>query len=243
MSSYETAAKIIDRMLSGDRANILAPLQKRAQLVRLGNRYAVSALGSGFVYIVARGVVCIETTAQTDIHAVTSLLYEGDVLIPELQAPLPELTLTTQRPSEFWKLTMTALAEEAEQHPQLRKALFLLPQVQNARAQLHIAAMSGLNSEERIAAVLVEIGAHIGMQAGGAISFDLPLTRYNIADYLALNPDTVSRILSSLVSDGIIERRGRFQFSIRNWRALVAKCPLSEAIIRLHGAGKPLLMG
>ncbi len=233
MSSYETAAKIIARMLSGDRANIFAPLQKRAQLVRLGNRYAVSSLGSGFVYIVARGVVCIETTAQTDIHAVTSLLYEGDVLIPELQAPLPELTLTTQRPSEFWKLTMTALAEEAEQNPQLRKALFLLPQVQNARAQLHIAAMSGLNSEERIAAVLVEIGAHIGMQAGGAISFD----------YLALNPDTVSRILSSLVSDGIIERRGRFQVSIRNWRALVAKCPLSEAIIRLHGAGKPLLMG
>lgn len=75
---------------------------------------------------------------------------------------------------------------------------------------MHIAAMSGLNSEERVA-VLIEIGAHIGMQAGGAISFELPLTRYNIADYLALNPDTVSRILW-LVGEGIIERRGWFPF-------------------------------
>ena len=243
MSSHETAAKILDRMLSGDRANIFAPLQKRAQLVRLGNRYAVSALGSGFVYIVARGVVCVESTVHPGVHAVTALLYEGDVFIPELQPPLPELTLTTQRPCEFWKLTLAALAEESERNSQLRKALFLLPQMRNARSQLHIAAMSGLNSEERIAAVLIEIGAHIGMQAGGAISFDLPLSRNNIADYLALNPDTVSRILSSLVNEGIIERRGRLQVSIRDWQALVAKCPLSDAIIRLHGAGKPLLTG
>lgn len=236
MSSYESAAKIRDRVQSGMGLNVLARLQERAQFVRFGNRCAATSLGAGFVYIVAKGVVGIESAAHPDIRAVTALLYPGDVLIPELQA-LPDLELTSQHSAVFWKLTMTALAEEAAKDPQLWQAVFLRPLAQHARSQLHIATMSGLNSEERIAAFLIEIGVRIGMQAGGSISVELPLTRYGIADYLSLNADTVSRILSSLVSEGIVKRRGRFQILIRDWRALTAKCPLSEAIILLHGAG------
>lgn len=241
MSSFETAAKIRDRVQLGIGSSALARLHKRAQFLRLRNRYAVAALGSGFVYIVARGVVGLESAVHTDIRAITALLHEGDVLVPELQPPLPELALTSQRPPEFWRLTMTALAEEAEKDPQLWQTVFLRPHLQNARAQMHSATMSGLNSEERIAAFLIKMGVRIGTQTGGSISFELPLTRYNIADYLALNADTVSRILSSLVSEGIVERRGRFQILIRNWPELLAKCPLSAAIIRLHSAAKLLI--
>jgi len=241
MSSYESAAKIRDRVPAESGLGALGRLHERAQLVRLGSRADVASLGTGFAYIVAKGVIGIESALYPDIRAVTGLLYPGDVLVPELQPPLPKLALTSQRPAEFWKLTTAALADEAAKDPQIWQGLYLRPHAQNARLQLHIAVMSVLNSEERIAAFLIEAGSRIGTQAGGSVSFDLPLSRYSIADYLSLNADTVSRILSAFVSEGIIERRGRFQISIRNWAALVAKCPLSDAIIKVHGEGAPAI--
>jgi CRP/FNR family transcriptional regulator len=106
---------------------------------------------------------------------------------------------------------------------------------------MHAAAMSALNSEEKVAAFLVESGTRLGIPSGRSISFELPLSRYSIADYLSLNADTVSRTFSALAAAKIIERRGRFQISVRDWSALAAKCPLSESIIKLHEAGKPAL--
>ena len=106
---------------------------------------------------------------------------------------------------------------------------------------MHVAAMSALNSEEKVTAFLVESGTRLGIPSGRSISFELPLSRYSIADYLSLNADTVSRTFSALAAAKIIERRGRFHISVRDWSALAAKCPLSEAIIRLHEAGKPAL--
>jgi hypothetical protein len=246
MSSYEFAARsrdrAADRLQSETGLSALMRLQERAQFVRLGNRYAIAALGTGFVYVVAKGVVGIECAVHSGIRAVTTLLYPGDVLVPELQAPLLGLALTSQRPAEFWKLTTAAFAEESTKDAQLWQTIFLRLNAQNARSQLHIAAMSGLNSEERIAAFLIEIGSRIGTPAGSSVTFELPLSRYSIADYLSLNADTVSRTFSALVAAGIIERRGRFQISIRDWQALAAKCPLSDAITKLHAAGKIALI-
>ena len=51
--------------------------------------------------------------------------------------------------------------------------------------------------------------------SGGAIAFELPLSRYGIADYLSLNADTISRTFSSFGSASIIERRGRYRILVR----------------------------
>ena len=245
MMTINSAAKSRDRIGERGQADAglvaMTRLQGRAQFVRLGNRYALAALGSGFVYVVAKGVVGLECGVVPGVRAITALLYPGDILVPELQAPLSGLALTSQRPAEFWKLTTTAVAEESARDSQLWQAIFLRLNAQNARAQMHTAAMSALNSEERVAAFLIEIGIRLGVPAAGAISFELPLSRYSIADYLSLNADTVSRTFSALAAAKIIERRGRFQISVRDWPALAAKCPLSETITKLHGAGKPAL--
>ena len=174
-------------------------------------------------------------------RTVIELLYPGDILVPGLQAPLRDLALIAKRPVEFWRLTITSFAGESSRDSQLWQAIFLRLNAQNARSQLHIAATSGLNCEQRIAGFLIEIGSRLGVFNGGALSFELPMSRYSIAEYLSLNADTVSRTLSGLTAAKIIERRGRFQISILNWDALVEMCPLSDAIAKLHGAGKSSL--
>lgn len=245
MMAYNSALRSGERAYERVRADAdlmpLMRLQGRAQFVRLGNCCALAALGSGFVYVVAKGVVGIECAVVSGVRVITALLYPGDVVVPELQAPLPGLALKSQRSAEFWKITTTAFAEESIGDNRLWQTIFLRLNAQNARQQMHAAAMAALNSEERVAAFLVESGTRLGIPSGRSISFELPLSRYSIADYLSLNADTVSRTFSALAAAKIIERRGRFQISVRDWSALAAKCPLSEAIIKLHEAGKPVL--
>ncbi len=61
---------------------------------------------------------------------------------------------------------------------------------------------------EKVASFLHLIAVHIdpeAQDADGPISFDLPLTRADIADYLGLTIETVSRQLTKLRKDGVIQ--------------------------------------
>lgn len=243
MTIYDVAARLTartdDRVQSEPGLAHLSRLRARAQFVRLGNRYALSSLGGGNVYVAAKGVVGIEAgAARGDVRVITALLYPGDILVPELEPPLPSLALISQRPAEFWKLTASIFAEEAARDGQLWHTIFTRLNDQNARSQMHAAAMSTLNSEERVAGFLIEAGTRLGISSGGMISFELPLSRYSIADYLSLNADTISRTFSALGTARIIERRGRFQIVVRDWPALLERCPMSEAIVAAHGNGR-----
>lgn len=243
MTTYDVAARLTAR--TEDRVQLepglagIGRLRSRAQFVRLGNRYALSSLGSGNVYVAAKGVVGIEGgVAGSDVRVITALLYPGDVLVPEMQPPLSNTALVSQRPAEFWKLSAAAFAEEAARDGQLWQTIFARLNDQNARAQIHAAEMSVLNSEERVAAFLIEAGTRLGISSGGMIAYELPLSRYSIADYLSLNADTISRTFSAFNAARIIERRGRFQIVVRDWRALLERCPMSEAIVAAHGNGR-----
>jgi len=238
MQTFEIAAHDVtnvDEKSEVARGAPLARLLERAQKFRAGPRSPIADLGRGFVYIVAKGVAALQSTTGENTHTVTELLYAGDILVPELQPPLPGLMLLANRPVEFSKLTISALADASMRDSRLWQAVFQRLNAQNARAQLHIATTSSLTCEQRIAGFLIEIGSRLGAANRGALSFDLPLSRYSMADYLSLNADTVSRTLSGLVTRRIIERRGRSQIIVRDWAALFDMCPLGGAIAAVHG--------
>ena len=68
-------------------------------------------------------------------------------------------------------------------------------------------------AREKIASLLAIIArrdAHLKLKnAKGNIVFDLPLTREEMADYLGLTLETVSRQVSALKRDGVIVLEGK----------------------------------
>jgi len=64
---------------------------------------------------------------------------------------------------------------------------------------------------ERVAAFLLDL-ADRGQRPDGCV--DLPMSRYDIADYLGLTSETVSRILSNLRKTGVIAEQGCHRFRI-----------------------------
>jgi CRP/FNR family transcriptional regulator len=57
--------------------------------------------------------------------------------------------------------------------------------------------------------------------AKGSIVFDLPLTREEMADYLGLTLETVSRQMSALKKDGVIALEGKRHIIVPNFDTLM----------------------
>ena len=60
-------------------------------------------------------------------------------------------------------------------------------------------------------------------QANGPLVFDLPLTREAMADYLGLTLETVSRQISALKKDGVIQLEGKRHVTVPDFDLLMAE--------------------
>jgi len=80
-------------------------------------------------------------------------------------------------------------------------------------------------AREKIASFLVILArrdAALSMgKAGGAMVFDLPLTREAMADYLGLTLETVSRQISALKKDGVILLDGKRHVTVPDFDCLL----------------------
>jgi len=212
----------------------LARLRSLAQVQRLRRRQKVSLLGHDTVYVVRTGLIAVEATPLAGTRTILDLLYPGDIVVPSVLAPVPELSLTTATQAEIWRIPSTTFTQELSRDPQFCDYVFQRLNMQRARSHLHVAVLAGLSSEQRVAALLIEASCRLGYNDGTAISFDMPLSRTEVAEYLSLNADTLSRIMSRLTNSRVLDRSGRAQMTVRDFSALCALCPLADAVMTLH---------
>jgi CRP/FNR family nitrogen fixation transcriptional regulator len=82
------------------------------------------------------------------------------------------------------------------------------------RTQDHLLMLGRKTASERVASFLRGVIQRTGGQG------DLPMTRQDIADYLGLTIETVSRMLSQLQSSAVVEFDALRHFRVRNPQAL-----------------------
>jgi CRP-like cAMP-binding protein len=106
-----------------------------------------------------------------------------------------------------------------------------------ARRAIHIAAIGQFDCQQKVATFLLELALRTGTPSpgGSGVVFDMPLSRTEIADYLGLNADTLSRTMSRLRSSGVLNHTKRNRAVLRDFRALAALSPAARALIDLHG--------
>ncbi len=119
---------------------------------------------------------------------------------------------------------MSALAR---QMPGLQERLFRLLSEDIGKAAL----LSGdFSADERMAAFLVSLSRRYARRGFSGTRFHLPMARTDIANYLRLAPETVSRVLRRMRTDGILDIDRR-ELRIRDLPRLEM---MAEPILRDH---------
>ena len=111
--------------------------------------------------------------------------------------------------SEVCVLPFERIERLAQREPVLLRNLVRLLSGDRRRGQDLILLLGSLSAEERLATFLLHLAHRYCQRGFSASEFVLRMTRDEIASYLGLKLETVSRIFSRLQGEGLIQVQGR----------------------------------
>ena len=103
----------------------------------------------------------------------------------------------------------------AEADPQLSREILQVTFEALSRLQAQLMIIAGITATEKVSSFLLKMAGRLSDQTLDHV--DLPISRYDIADYLGLSVETVSRSLTSLKNCGLIALSG--PRSVKNHRS------------------------
>lgn len=219
-------------------AAVPAALGAHATILRTrrGQTLALAGDGGETAFIVRTGVLILQVALPDTARQVAAMFFPGDVLRSSFAPPHAGAELVSAAPGEVWRMRFTAIETLAATDPAIMRYLDDAMARRMARQIIHAAMLGQFDCEQKVATLLVELALRTGESSpGGGAAFDLPFNRKDIADYLGLNPDTLSRIMSRLKAAGLISQSERHRAVVHAFGSLAARSPAARALIEVNG--------
>ena len=176
-----------------------------------------------FVASVVSGIATLTQTMEDGRRQMVGLLLPSDVVgRPGRSTAAYDVTATTDlvmccfRKKPFEELILST------PHISQRLLEMTLDELDAAREWMLL--LGRKTAREKIASLLAIIARRdvsLNPRAKGPIVFDLPLTREEMADYLGLTLETVSRQVSALRRDGVISLEGKRHVTVDDFDRLL----------------------
>ena len=150
------------------------------------------------VFMVTHGALKLYTLLADGRRQVTGFMFPGDFLGISVDQDYA-FSVEALEPAELWWFSRDAFDRFVGDHPKVEHELYRLAAHELAAAQQQMVLLGRKSAAERLASFflsLLERSEHISgtVETG----FSLPMSRLDIADYLGLTKETVSRMLSDL---------------------------------------------
>ena len=156
------------------------------------------------VFMLVSGFLKIYTLLGDGRRQVTGFMFPGDFLGISIDDEYA-FTAEALSESELWWFSREAFDAFVEQHPDIERELYRLAAHELAAAQQQMVLLGRKTAAERLASfflALLERKERVTRRAEAL--FELPMSRLDIADYLGLTKETVSRMLSLLRDQRLI---------------------------------------
>jgi len=203
---------------------------------RRGQALALAQQGDETAFIVRSGVLMLHITLPDSARQVAALNFPGDLIRTGFAPPCAKATLVAAAAGEVWRLRFGAVETLAASDLGVMRYLDEAVARRIAHQTIHAATLGRLDSEQKVATLLVELALRTGRCLPQGVVFDLPASRKDIADYLGLNPDTLSRIMSRFRSASLFSHAERNRILVRDFAALAARSPAASSLMALDGA-------
>lgn len=234
MTKPETARGLQPRhgdARTGTSASVLQSLFALGVTQRLERRQKVKfdCLPSPQLFLVQQGLLATELEIAGERRSLVDLHFVGDVIVSEHFAGVATSAVSLG-PSLIRRLPLAAVESRFPDNEEAARALLRTLERQAQQSRLHCASLTRLTGEERVATFLVRLAFRQGHPLGERIDVPMPVGREDIADYLGLNADTVSRIFTRLRRERVIEFSGRSRLRVVDWAALCLLSPFGAAL-------------
>ncbi|NRD74062.1 FNR family transcription factor [Shewanella sp. VB17] len=180
------------------------PLQKGEQIFKSGDK--LSSL-----FAIRSGTIKSFTITEQGDEQITGFHLAGDVVgfdaIYSQQHTNFAQALETSMVCEIPYSTLTDISGTI---PKLRQQIMRLMSNEIRSDQDMILLLSKKNAEEKLAAFISNLAVRFGSCGFSSKEFRLTMTRGDIANYLGLTAETISRLISRLKKAELIEVKGKY---------------------------------
>jgi CRP/FNR family transcriptional regulator, anaerobic regulatory protein len=175
--------------------------------------------GAGHVFHVLEGCLRVSRVLQDGRRAILGFGYAGDLLGASFRSCCP-FTAEAVTPVRLRRLPRRRFDALVDGSRDLRSLLLAEISREMAAAQDQIIHLGRTAADERVATFLLNIARRTRADLVPPVGIDVPFGRLDIADYLGLTVETISREISKLKRDGLISTMGPHKIVLRRLRAL-----------------------
>jgi len=187
-------------------ASTLADMRALGTMQRLQAEQSVFHEGDPAkrVFMVTHGALKLYTLLADGRRQVTGFMFPGDFLGISVDEEYA-FSVEALEPTELWWFSREAFDRFVSNHPHVEHELYRLAAHELAAAQQQMVLLGRKSAAERLASFFLSLLERAERASGvSERTFDLPMSRIDIADFLGLTKETVSRMLAQLRSRGLI---------------------------------------
>ncbi len=174
--------------------------------------------------VVAEGLVMAHQILADGRRQVIGFRYPGDV-VSFADGVNTRLQPVAVLPSALCRIDGRAFDDFRRGHPRAAEALARLAADEVTRLADHMMVLGRLTAAERMAVFLLECADRLGRKVADGVAFALPMTRDDIADYLGINVETVSRQFTLMKRSDVIRLPKPDRVTIRDVARLKTLAP------------------
>jgi CRP-like cAMP-binding protein len=211
-----------------ERARFVDTICANGDWLHLRSQQRVPRLPPGKVIVLQEGMLAVDAMPAKGKLQVLEFLVAGDVV--SASTPLtPGVSLRAISNVSLVSLDPPAVDRAVPGHDYWS---FLNAQCmyQLARANIHQLMIGRLETEQRVASFILDLALRALREDTPEISVALPMSRTDIANYLVINCDTLSRTMMRFCDCGLLERENRHAIRVVDLDALKKKSPLASLL-------------
>ncbi|MEM6375413.1 MAG: helix-turn-helix domain-containing protein [Pseudomonadota bacterium] len=218
-SDHDTATSI--RGLYGAASNSHARAQATTTRIQAGSYLFYEGDAVERLYEVVSGVLRLTRLLEDGRRQVIAFGYPGDIIgFPAGSCHHTDCDAITDATLRCYR---SSALETGDGDPELHAKLLRAALAEISAMQDHFMMLGRKSAAERVASFLCALTERNGQQIGAYQQITLPMSRADIADFLGLTIETVSRCFTALRKSGTIALDGSQKVIVLNEAALQAQ--------------------
>lgn len=183
------------------------------------------------LWTVLGGIVALCTHLADGRRQVVCLSTPGDIFCPPEESQGLSIWIEALAGSQVCEFDLSNRTQAIGKDATLSAGLLRLSREQVVGVYAHLVTLGRLDGMERVCLFLADMALRIGERTAQGYRVRLPLAREDIADYLGLNAETVSRIFSRVKKARLADFKSPTEYLVRDLEALQSRAP----IVATHG--------